>query len=135
MAVKRKKCKAVMLPTKDMSSIYVDNYIGEMHKISPIMFDTEPYMDSKESEDCGLIHQHLYITSDDEIKEGDVKHFTCNNGLINIITKQIVKTPGIYRKIIATTDKSLIRVVDGFRGEVIEEFVHLLTHLLKNTVK
>ena len=55
---------------------------------------------------------HLYILSDEEIKENEFDkllkqglYFESSNG--KIITNSRVKTIGIYKKIIATTDKSL----------------------------
>jgi hypothetical protein len=66
----------------------------------------------------GFKPQHLYILSDEEIKEDEFDqllkqglYFESGNGIIKTITNQRIKTNGDYKKIIATTDKSLAMLV------------------------
>jgi len=101
----KKKCRAVMLPTEESSMIAtgkVDNLLVT-NKINP--FDSKLWQ-----------NQHLYIVSDDKIEEGD--------WYINISSDKVYQA-GKYnyltftsedhcKKIIATTDKSLIIGVPQF---------------------
>lgn len=109
-----KRTKVIMLPTKDMSSIYVNKYINETHNTSPIMFDTNPFMNSEEAKECGFEYQHLYITTDDEIKEGDwfilgnVPRICTSCTDITVSTDNVWANKELVNKIIATTDKSLV---------------------------
>ena len=99
----KKECKIVMLPTNEKSHIYhivnVDKlrYVTGIHKE-----DLEQFPNQSNTQ-----NQHLYILSDDEIKEGDY--------LISI-TGNILKCNNPHRKeiqlhsigkIIATTDSFL----------------------------
>lgn len=99
----KKECKVVMLPTNEKSHIYhvvnVDKlrYVTGIHKE-----DLEQFPNQSNTQ-----NQHLYILSDDEIKEGDY--------LISI-TGNILKCNNPHRKeiqlhsigkIIATTDSFL----------------------------
>lgn len=82
-----KNAKVLMLPTKEKSNFIVSN--------NKIYFFTDAIGTPSES-------KHLYITSDDEIKEGDWCIF--NN---HIIKYNKPSNPHFYKKIIATTDTSL----------------------------
>ena len=114
-----KKCKVIMLPTGDITGIV----------LHPTGLDK--IVHTKESElkavlDIGGVSQHLYITSDEKIEEGDwmlnlsgvkyneqiiskcSKNAAVNwkdNMLINGGTKSI---RDCIKKIVATTDKSLM---------------------------
>ena len=102
MEVKRKKCKIVMLPTEDKTNINL--YKGKLNKNKIGDFDYRTFgtmllpgpLIEKSTP------QHLYITSDDEIKEGDCMYDTSENTTY----KNIGQGVSGY-KIIATTDKSL----------------------------
>lgn len=89
-----KECKVVMLPTKDKSTIKKSKFTDKLdYSPAMILIDEHNWQP-----------QHLYILSDDEIKEGDWYYKPDLN--------QIFKaeyTPGDKncKKIIATTDKSL----------------------------
>jgi len=92
----KKTVKVVMLPTEKASSLYLNKaelkYTGE-EKIA-----------------LGNTNQHLYLVSDDEIKEGDW-FLHPDNVVIKANSQSDHK---VYRckKIIATTDKSLDNVED-----------------------
>jgi hypothetical protein len=87
----KKKCKVVMLATDSKSTLFIGKTSGQLHELA--------IPDKDES----TINQHLYILSDDEIKECDwisdgrsVWHIPVTlDGYINLY------------KIIATTDSSL----------------------------
>jgi len=95
----KKKHKIVMLPTEDYSLLGVHNKKGLLY--------------AKNEGWCYIVKhdyiqpQHLYILSDDEIKEGDWIY----DGVINEVHKVFHDTSviGQDRKIIATTDPKLIK--------------------------
>lgn len=99
-----KKCKVIKLDTKDKTSVLKNTYKFTKEHGNPIM-----YLDKRDNlnnaEDRGYIFQHLYILSDEEIKEGDwfiseLNQIWQHNGKIQPSIKA--------KKIIATTDESLI---------------------------
>ena len=108
-----KKCKLVMLPTEKASVIGIGSTLMPTHNYN-LAYAEKPFkVDSIKS-------QHLYITSNEEIKEGD--WFIHNNKIYNasnfntnsssVWSNEFPK--GIYSviqehcsKIIATTDSSL----------------------------
>lgn len=110
-----KKCKVLLLPTNEKASIYLKCYI---HKLNKLILGTNIAKEStssiKDLEDKSYKAQHLYILSDDEIEERDFDkllkqglYFESSNEMIKIITTNRIKTPGFYKKIIATTNTSL----------------------------
>lgn len=101
-----KRAKVIMLPTNNNSHIYhtkVNNILG--YVTGKVESDLEQFPNQTNTQ-----NQHLYITSDDKIKEGDwiigfnnIVTKAKNNTLVNMTT-----TIGkICKKIIATTDTSL----------------------------
>jgi len=69
--------------------------------------------------------QNIYITSDEEIKEGDWHLKRTNNTVGNYILNSINPNKGRYNKIILTTDQDLIK--DGVQpidDEFLEWFVN-----------
>jgi hypothetical protein len=111
----KKTCKVVMLPTDKASHIHkIGNEIGYTNKSNNNPFAKQ---------------QHLYLVSDDEIKEGDCKkgdwyYSPIHNQLFQVIhDKQYLEED--YKKVIATTDSSLkwtddnyIQVIDHFHGSL-----------------
>lgn len=100
------KCKVVMLPTEKASSIHLNP-----KKLVKWHMDITPT-----NKDC--VNQHLYILSDEEIKEGDwgIGHAKGINGIgtgyyvFKHDNSNIAKVNALAegsKKIIATTDKSL----------------------------
>jgi hypothetical protein len=85
-----KRAQVVMLPTMDKSRLH--NTFGVLRQ--------------ERGNDLSPCNQHLYITSDDEIKEGDWCYFKG--------TKEVIKYPnggfpnGFSKKVIATTYSSLM---------------------------
>ena len=117
-----KKAKVVMLPTKEKSDIF----IGKTHSVLH-------YKNNIPDEEFKS-YQHLYIISDNEIKEGDWVYENNLNTETNIY--QVYKRNnklGIFRfrnvfvelsksnckKIIATTDSSLWRPSHKYASDVI----------------
>jgi hypothetical protein len=119
------QCKVVMLATENKSTIYLDleeNKTGLYNK-------PESSLDE-------LISQHLYILSDEEIKEGD----WCLEGLSPLAPTELIKVTkedlercienynyGSCKKIIATTDQWLElkphpNVSQSFIKKFIEEY-------------
>lgn len=118
MEVKRVRAKVIMLRTTDNSNISIIHYCNELQ-----------YSNTITSESALSSNQHLYFTTDEEIKEGDYfldddrlsKH--SNNGEPNYIVRKChsIKNGWIFfdtiesegcnpdwsKKIVASTDKSL----------------------------
>ncbi len=95
----KKKCKVVMLPTEINTNIGLLRaerlgYIPDMHNNGDWEFVNTNWK-----------RQHLYITSDDEIKEGD--WFIYGNKVIKSDDNSLLSNK-LCQKIIATTDKSLL---------------------------
>lgn len=84
-----------MLPTEKTSSTNI--WLNKNNK-KPRIENYSPRLES-----FGWINQHLYILSDDEIKEGDWMYNTHHN----IISKGPGGGNHYDKKIVATTDKSL----------------------------
>lgn len=92
-----KKCKVIMLPTKNLTNISLNKELGLAYMKIPCTINTDE-----------ISNQHLYITSDEEIKEGD--------WCINLAHKIVIKPTDIewansnydnLKKIISTNDSSL----------------------------
>ena len=95
----KKKCKVVMLPTENESNIW-------SHKGRRLYFNQANFNDINDE-----IRYHLYITSDDRIKEGDWYMFMEDSVLFGQF-KQAKRVESQLpfqncNKIIATTDTSL----------------------------
>lgn len=104
-----KECNVVMLSTED--------------KIPTIWLRNDDYLINNETpinKWWDVIGQHVYITSDDEIKEGDWFYRYQTNEILQVL--QLGGTTNTDKKIIATTDKSLslrnyiFEVKKGFTG-------------------
>ena len=110
-----KKCKVVMLPTNqkaDVNSLLIQN-----NKLS---LSTKVFQDAinrrvesnPDSSSC-IKNQHLYILSDDEIKEGDYFYYP----LINSVREYLGAEDNLeisrhkVSKVIASTDMSLTHLV------------------------
>ena len=105
METKRKECKVVMLPTEDNSVITMFEHDTLKYNLS---------LQEKMKGVCGWTNQHLYIISDDKIKEDDWFVWKDNNQInqagsgrldLGILNKHLINRD--VSKIIATTDKSL----------------------------
>lgn len=89
-----KKAKVILLPT---------GFIARRNEIGLQAYKTNlRIINNTEEKDLIFYQQHLYIISDDEIKEGDWKYDT----KLNIIIQHGSYVDGC-KKIIATTDTSL----------------------------
>lgn len=86
-----KRAQVIMLPTNQKSKSFTRNLVDTLYLNNEKKISTEQY-----------IIQHLYIISDDEIKEGDWKY----DFKLNIIIKHGSYIDGC-KKIIATTNTSL----------------------------
>lgn len=126
--MERKRCKVVMLKAKGNSHIW-NNVSWNNHKIVDDMLVYNP----KETRELAnlkgvqIIPRHLYIVSDDEIKEGDwvynEKNPTYGKVFQCVVDNEtgIYKGPSGFKKIIATTDKSLLR--DKDKVDYFKEYV------------
>jgi hypothetical protein len=109
-----KKAKVVMLPT---------GFVARRSEIGLQVYKTNlKIIGHSENENIIYNQQHLYIISDDEIKEGDWCYnivsktiFQANKNFIKLITDPNV-TLTTNKKIIATTDTSLI--IEDYNEEV-----------------
>jgi hypothetical protein len=116
-----KTCKVVMLPTEKDSDLFIHNPTEVLR------------YKGHQSELEGIVNkQHLYITSDEEIKEGDwfinEQYFISNKAELEIWQHNgEVKPSSNPKKIIATTDKSLRFVKDhvhyNFLPQIPESFI------------
>lgn len=97
-----KKSKVVMLPTNEKAIIGLNKANNRLYIHEQVV--------RKEG-------MNLYFLSDEGIEASDWKYFESNNGLFSDITKNLVKTPGKYWKVIATTDKSLFFDKNGLIPE------------------
>lgn len=94
-----KRAKVVLLPTKQKSNIYKNDKSN--------LISTRKYLDSPLHN--SITNYHLYIISDDEIKEGDwvtdsIEVIQSSSKLVN---SQTLVNRREWKKIIATTDTSL----------------------------
>lgn len=99
-----KKCKVVMLPTNEN----VENCLLTSVIPGKIFFE-KSYMTQSYLKYTNKKSYHLYILSDEEIKENDWFYDSdngVNNGIYMHVRGHITKTS---KKIIATTDKSLTK--------------------------
>lgn len=103
-----KRYKVVMLPTNEKAPIFKIGNWNKLYKCNEIVSDNIIDFAYDES------YQNLYIISDDKIKDGEFDdlleqglYFESDNSMIKIITTRRVKTIGMYKKIIATTDTTI----------------------------
>ena len=101
-----KRCKVVMLPTKEKSDIF----IGKTHSVLH-------YKNNIPDEEFKS-YQHLYIISDDGIKKGDYIYCTITN-IIEIDKYNHDDLIRDWKKVIATTDSSLWRPSHKYASDVI----------------
>lgn len=89
------KCKAILLASNQDSELFIGDLSKQLHYNFSI-------------EKGNSVNQHLYITSEDEIKEGDYGLHLNNKDIIQF-TKVLFKECdlNLYKKIIATTNTSL----------------------------
>lgn len=99
-----KECSVIMLPTKD-NSIITLNTNKEIH----LQGNNNP-KDYKTLKQFGLTPQHLYITSENEIKEGD---WYLDLTYQMVVNEEEGNICGNCRKIVATTDKSLLIEIES----------------------
>lgn len=106
MSTIKEKCEVVILPTKDKKSrlIYSDAYHGTRNILV--------YLDKKSCRNDRKHHLrkrfHLYVLSNEKIKKGDYYIDDINEVRKSITSdKEYWESRPNYKKIIATTDKSL----------------------------
>ncbi len=111
-----KKCKVVVLPTNEKAKIGIGKTPNGLLNYLKLLPNTKAIINDL---------QHVYIVSDEEIKEGNW-YLWLNNKQISEASKNIVDTDlqilnrhlksSHIAKIIATTDKSLKYSVEQFDG-------------------
>jgi hypothetical protein len=121
------KAKVHRLPTEEITDVLINTYINpDKHSQSPILDIPSASKVCHESnwsietiESRGFKFQHLYFTTDEEIKEGDKildlksnEILTCaglnKDGRILVTEyKNVSASEDVVRKIIATTDPKL----------------------------
>lgn len=122
----RKKCWVFLIPTKNASKISLDVGNRKLFLGDDVTCLNDLY-----------INQHLYITSDDEIKEGDwcVDMMPDDEGIIRDVIYQHKKglqylDTSTKRKIIATTDRSLVtKIFSHFSQDLMKVSVYKDIHL------
>lgn len=108
-----KECDVVMLSTNQKTNVYINEYTNLGNNANKLVF--AKYISYHETNpiklliDRGYTPQHLYILSDDEIKEGDwcinINNHTLYHLTGGTVTKETYKH---WKKIIGTTDTSLL---------------------------
>lgn len=93
------KAKVHRLPTEDSSCLH------HIPKMNMFTMTTNPARKDIIAGDEYVEQQHLYITTDEEINEGDWFYYNHNGGVIGQYKKGMGEIDG---KIIATTDPKLI---------------------------
>jgi hypothetical protein len=101
------------LPTKEITNVLVNTYIDpEKHSQSPVLDiqgRNKVYLESKGEvktiESRGFKFQHLYFTTDEEIKEGNWYYSVTLNNIFKATNKMLPIFGG--EKIIASTDPEL----------------------------
>ena len=94
-----KKCKVVMLATDKRDNTKSMLWLGRISNRLRYNANGTSWIDSS------VLIQHLYILSDDEIKEGDWILTSANKVVIALNIHE--KLPNDAKKVIATTDSSL----------------------------
>ena len=92
----KREAMVIMLPTKDKTNLCKSKH-------NNILVIRDKSLDNYEED---VENQHLYFTSDEEIKEGDWYIFN-NTDLRKALLSKPIYSSDKYRKVIATTDKSL----------------------------
>lgn len=98
-----KRAKVVMLPTKEKAGLVINPSTNKIEHVDFVK-DVKYYTDA--SFNC----YQLFITSDEEIKEGDWYYWSVTNTIQKAIKDSLDRLPKIEdgsKKIIATTDSSL----------------------------
>ena len=105
-----KKCKVVMLSTKEQANIFLEENI------------TLTYYKYQQKHSLKGIAMNLYILSDDEIKEGDWYYDYMLRVVLQATKTSTHNGGNDYKKIVATTDTSLhtTECVDG--SELMDEW-------------
>lgn len=108
MSTVKRKCKVVMLPTNEVTKIELNHQNNELGYFMGFSdnYDKSKYIPNHERSFKEF--QHLYIISDDEIKEGD-RYIDDADTIRQSVTsdKEYWERRKDYKKIIATTDNSL----------------------------
>lgn len=121
----KKSFKVVMLPTEKSIGVYEKClWLSKLGK--DLHYELAGYAEHKIE---GVKKQHLYIISDEEIKEGDwvtddiIKPFQLTRSHIELL--EGTEEKDTCKKVIATTDKSIVYPVNSFpwMPEVPESFI------------
>lgn len=127
-----KECDVIRLDADIKTNIILNTYINETHKTSPLEYVEllHAYYDIKSYEDRGYKFQHLYLITDDEIKEGDCFYYKEDNTIGEYGISQLKED---YRKIntfnckkiIATDNKNFTQLGLGVHeiGEIPQSFL------------
>ena len=146
------KAKVHMLPTEDISQVHYN----KVRYPNEIKYELSFHKEPSKCKNDGLCsgNQHLYITTDEEIKEGDWVYWTDPEGLTSDIN-QVVSVdeemifishpehsetealPHECRKIIATTDTELHynKVVEEDMHMYKESLPHIPQHIIEAYIK
>lgn len=123
----KKQCNVVMLPTEKESNIVI--YRGETESFLSYYEEGRRVSPTKE-----FAQQHLYILSDDEIKNNDFILYCLDKEPIqykeNCMEQSIKLQEYGYKKIIASTDKSIQAL--KFEGSKLEAFSKILVGVKAN---
>jgi hypothetical protein len=117
-----KKAKVVMLPTNQKAGLVIN---PSTKKIQYIDFERS----SKYYTDVAFVCNHLYILSDDEIKEGD---WVIKNGHTTVYRIEKDSRIDNCKKILASTDKSLSLVCTCGATKVVNTGLCSECHLFTN---
>lgn len=109
----KKECNVVMLPTENKANLFLT---GNKLEYKESFTEHGQKNLTKMLNSCNSFAQHLYFTSNDEIKEGDWYIVFYNQGN-PAVTKSIgERIDSRCKKIIATTDESLWEIPNSVPG-------------------
>lgn len=124
------RVKVYRLPTKLITDVVVNTYINDTHDKSPVLTSKEKallYLDNANTDitQRGYQYQHLYITTDEDIKKGDnivrKNYDERYDGDLHedlpfnqvVVSGVDIKNTPLGRKIVATNDESLSPYIKG----------------------
>lgn len=103
-----KRAQVVILPTDKDSNLVFNPITGKLLNIYNSPYSAKEWININTS----IIPKHLYILSDEEIKEGDYIYWLSQNKIIQCEDNSMRDRQDLCKKIIATTDTSLFTLTD-----------------------
>jgi len=107
----KKLCNVVMLPTEK-----AEGYgLLKTNNSTKLEYCGDRYFTQSYLKDTNRTYQHLYLTSNEEIKEGD--YYITDIGIFKCSGCETKRELSLFKKIIATRDKSLTKYIPKGVGD------------------